>query len=454
MGDGEPLSTLRSSGMTTETYDVLIVGGGPAGLAAAAALAESRFSVGHIAQSQPPTWPNSYGLWADDLAGLELVGGDWSSLMERIWDDVAVAMENDGAPRLLGPTYARLDNAATIDALRQRAEVGRVDWLEGWVRTVDIESDRAIVETRSGETHAGRLLVDATGYDSKFVAYTDERAGREAYQAAWGAWIECEGRPVDETSMMLMDFRDDFLGGGESADAVPTFLYAMQMESSEAGSEGATSWFVEETSLAARPPVSFDRLESRLKRRLAHRGVDVVEVRDTERVRIPMGGPMPRLEQPIVGLGGAAAMPHPATGYMVARTWWAAQALGETISDIFSGRRERDDSPMAGRARRAWRAVWPEDAVRARRLYVFGLEMLLSLDAAETRRFFATFFELDEVDWRAYLSGEASPGRLAGVMWRVFRQAPLGMKRRIVGAALSSEAGELWRAWRGDSQRG
>jgi lycopene cyclase-like protein len=258
--------------------------------------------------------------------------------------------------------------------------------------------------------------------------------------------------------MMLMDFCDDYLGaqgralpddGAAEESDEPTFLYAMHLDDPALASSDNEHWFVEETSLAARPPVSFDLLESRLKRRLHARDVVVHQIHDTERVRIPMGGPMPRLDQPIVGIGGAAAMPHPATGYMVARGWRAAVQLRNHIGDVFQTDGDASESPVMSRARRGWKAVWPTDSVRARRLYNFGLETLLSLDADSTRRFFSAFFELPQSQWQAYLGGDASPATLASVMWQLFRRASPSTKWRIMRASMSSNAIELWRAWRG-----
>lgn len=54
---------------------------------------------------------------------------------------------------------------------------------------------------------------------------------------------------------------------------------------------------VMQTSLVARPPISFDLCKERLDRRLKHHGIDVAKVLDEEFCYIPMGGAMPKLNQ-------------------------------------------------------------------------------------------------------------------------------------------------------------
>jgi lycopene cyclase-like protein len=71
--------------------------------------------------------------------------------------------------------------------------------------------------------------------------------------------------------MLFMDWRDKHLhkykGLRARNNALPTFLYAMPFSS--------TRIFVEETSLVARPSLSFDDLKARMYARLAHLGIKV-----------------------------------------------------------------------------------------------------------------------------------------------------------------------------------
>lgn len=53
-----------------------------------------------------------------------------------------------------------------------------------------------------------------------------------------------------------------------------------------------------QTSLVARPPISFDLCKERLFKRLEHHGIEVTKVMDEEELcYIPMGGAMPSLTQ-------------------------------------------------------------------------------------------------------------------------------------------------------------
>ena len=88
------------------------------------------------------------------------------------------------------------------------------------------------------------------------------------------------------------------------------------------------------------PPVPFEDLKRRLYERLALWGTEVLEVEEEEFCLIPMGGAMPRVPQRVVGFGGSAGLVHPATGYMVSRTW---ELAAETADAIVSALRTNGD---------------------------------------------------------------------------------------------------------------
>ena len=87
---------------------------------------------------------------------------------------------------------------------------------------------------------------------------------------------------------------------------LPTFLYVMPFSENRI--------FVEETSLVARPAISFDELKERLDRRLQHLGVKIKALEEEEFCLIPMGGTLPKLPQRVLGIGGTGGMVHPSTG--------------------------------------------------------------------------------------------------------------------------------------------
>ncbi|MFB6262513.1 MAG: lycopene cyclase family protein [Bradymonadaceae bacterium] len=405
-------------------YDVLVAGAGPAGLSATAALAERNLKVGCISPVQPPEWPNTYGIWLDELRAAGLVNH-----AERTWARTVVRLPADRIHRL-DRAYALLDNRSLRDAFRARAEAGDVDWIEGAV----VESSSANrgagpvdVHLRGGETRTARVLVDATGH-------RDHDSGDPGFQVALGRVLPNAERTPESEAMTLMDYRRPADAETSVPDVPPTFLYSMEVR------RGGRLY--EETALVSRPKLAFTPLAERLEERLERRGLDGLEPLDTERVIIPMGRRPPEVS-PAAGVlpfGAAAEMVHPATGYMVGRTLRAAPQLAETVADAL------ETGGAADAVAEGWRRLWPADLIRTRRLLRFGMEALISMDRAATADFFDAFFSLPASDWRAYLSGTASPGRIARIMWRLYASAPWALRRRLTTHAIWSEPRRLLRA--------
>ena len=177
----------------------------------------------------------------------------------------------------------------------------------------------------------------------------------------------------------------------------------------------------------SRPPLSFEVLEARLHRRLDRMGVTVGRIHAVERCFIPMGRPVPR-PQRVVGFGSAAAMVHPATGYMLTRVMETAPRLAARIAH---GLAHRPDAPDEV-ADLAWDGVWPVDRRRSFEVFRFGMDVLLDLDSAETRTFFDVFFGIPEPLWLAYLSGRAPGLVVAEAMARVFAKAPFSLELTLM----------------------
>lgn len=55
-----------------------------------------------------------------------------------------------------------------------------------------------------------------------------------------------------------------------------------------------------------------------------------------------------------------------------------------------------------------WKAIWPKERLRQREFFTFGMDVLLKLDLAETRQFFAAFFDLSDFHWQGFLSSRLS----------------------------------------------
>ncbi len=126
----------------------------------------------------------------------------------------------------------------------------------------------------------------------------------------------------------MVDYRTDHFDSEDSAliskvESSPTFMYAMPL--------GGNRIFFEETSLVARPAVSFQECKDRCFERLKYHGIKVTKIEEEEFCYIPMGGALPAKHQRILALGGAAAIVHPGTGYHVCRRMTAAADLATAV---------------------------------------------------------------------------------------------------------------------------
>jgi lycopene beta-cyclase len=107
-------------------------------------------------------------------------------------------------------------------------------------------------------------------------------------------------------------------------------MYAMPMGPSKDGQKQKV--FFEETSLVARPPISFDECKRRMELRLKHLGATVLSVEEEEFCYIPMGGAIPTRSQRVVAFGGALGLVHASTGYQICRALAAAGPAAMTIA--------------------------------------------------------------------------------------------------------------------------
>ncbi len=411
--------------------DVIVIGAGPAGLALSAALAERGLEVASLAPEHPSPWPNNYGVWRDEVDDLGL-----AHAFDKIWD--APVVYTDEAPRELNRSYIRFDNDTLRDHFFGICEDHGVQWVEGVAESVDIEDDRCVIWTNEREQIEARVVVDATGHQPAFV----ERAGDRSpgFQAAYGFVGEFTDSPIGDPDMVLMDYRTDYDEDGDDTDEA-TFLYAMRLDDDR--------YFVEETSLVGRPPVTFDVLEDRLARRLHARGVECTMVHEVERCLIPMGLPLPDLNQRVLGFGGAASMVHPATGYQMARMLGSAGPMADAIADGLGD----DDVDLDEVSRRAWRSIWPSREQRARQYWNFGMETLIALSPAQTRSFFDAFFDLNEDSWKAYMSGTLPPDAIPRVMWQVFMRAKNSLRFSLARSAIKPEGFSMVRALLGGTEQ-
>jgi lycopene beta-cyclase len=338
------------------------------------------------------------------------VGG--ASVVAVSWPAVRVVGHREHE---VARAYCALDNA------------GLQGWLAGRFRSA---GGRVVVGMATGTQHftwgsrlaldgqpslAVGLVVDATGAPGRLLRRS--RARPAGFQTAFGLFARFDRPPIPPGSCTLMDWSPAgplFAGG----DDQQTFLYALAL--------GGGRFLVEETALAARPPVSVPELRRRLCVRLERLGATPSEVESEELVRIPLGGTPPR-PQAVAATGAAAGLVHPATGYSVAAGLRVAPVLAAAVGRAFGTGADASEVADA-----AWSAVWSADRRRAARLERVGLSRFLVMDPDEVRAFFDAFFDLPVDRWSPYLSGRGSAADVARAMGAVFSASPGRVRRRLV----------------------
>ncbi|MEO1003649.1 MAG: lycopene beta cyclase [Cyanobacteria bacterium J06638_7] len=420
--------------------DVLVVGGGPAALAIAAALALEQVRVTLLSASDPAQpWPNTYGIWGEEVDALGL-----SHLLEHRWSHTcsyfgAGAGGGSGpadAPTCHGRDYGLLDRTLLQRHWLDSCAAAGVLWERGLARELSCDAapgGLSRVRCEDGRELRARLVVDASGHRAALIRRPDR--GPVAAQAAYGVVGRFSAPPVQPGQFVLMDFRCDHLSPAERQEP-PTFLYAMDL--------GEGRYFVEETSLALAPPVAYATLQARLARRLAHRGTALEAMEHEEFCLFPMNLPLPDPDQPLLAFGGAAAMVHPASGYLVGALLRRAPGLASALASALA-------DPLATPAELAaagWQALWPAQLRRRQAFYQFGLEKLMRLPEHQLRAFFATFFALPAEAWSGFLTNTLSLPELLGAMLRLFAAAPWsvriallslqGREAALLGQVLSS----------------
>ncbi|MEL7503543.1 MAG: lycopene beta cyclase [Cyanobacteria bacterium J06554_6] len=382
-------------------FDALVVGAGPAGLMMAAALTQAGLTVGGLSP-QPPTapWPNTYGIWADELEALGL-----TQVLGHRWSDVVSYFGSEPMP--LPRTYGLLDKDKLRDHLLEKGS-GTV-WQRGYARTVEHFARESRLTTQSGDVLTARIVIDTTGH--KPVLIKRQRDYPIAYQSAYGVVGKFSKPPTRPGQFVLMDYRADHLSAAERQEP-PTFVYTMDF--------GEGVYFVEETSLAYEPAISFKVLKQRLEKRLAYHGIQIEEVHHVEKCLFPMNSPLPVLTQPVVGFGGSASMVHPASGYMQGAM---LRRLPDVAGAIATVLHDATASPHTI-ANTAWRALWSSERLRKHYIYLFGMETLMRFDHAQICQFFDTFFKLPQEKWAGFLADTLSTPELLGSMVHMFGMAP------------------------------
>ncbi|CAE7254951.1 STT3A, partial [Symbiodinium necroappetens] len=398
-----------------DEVDVAIIGAGPAGTLLAYLLAEQYGKkVNLIDPKADKKWPNNYGVWQAEWEALaEKLELDLGSCLGSKWQVTdcyfggSWEMPDESQLRLDRP-YGRVDRDKLKALLRSSSKVQVLEKeVECQVVATNIYDSPAIRHTSAGSVMLlsdgsavrTKLIVDTTGFESRLTrrlsAAGEPPAPAPGYQIAYGCEVVVDGSfHYAPEAMTLFDYRTDHLRFDPEwesrAEKEPTFMYVMPLGPVE-GEPGAQRVFFEETSLVARPAVSFEECKRRCFQRLKHLGISYREstITDEEFCYIPMGGPLPEPGQRIVAFGAAAAMVHPSTGYQLCRMMSASKDVAAAIAgELNSG------SPPDAVAAAAYEAIWSRGP--GAKLVPIMVRFLMELDVAGLRGWFQGFFNLPE----------------------------------------------------------
>lgn len=380
--------------------DVLVLGSGPAGVAAAAACSAAGLGVRLIAPTPRAPWVPTYASFDDELPAEVPRLHRWGAATVHLQRDEIVTVDRP---------YARVDSGLLHARLWEQARGVAVT--DGRAVKVGPVGGSCVVVDGAGHEHTAAVVIDATGVRT---------AG--SFQTAYGLVAEIDGPGVgelDPARARWMDFSTSFGDGRE----VPTFLYALPYANG--------TWLLEETALIRSPRVSFDLLEERLHDRLARLGVRLRRVLETERCTIPMDVPIPT-SGPTLGFGTAGGMVHPATGFQLARALRAAPRLAAAIAEGLQHSPAR--ALELGRA-----ALWPSDTRRRHRIYRFGAKAMAGLSATHTRAFFRAFFSMPPAFVHGFLSDGLSTQELVSGMSTMFPRLPSSVRWRLFHLGSATE---------------
>lgn len=443
------LASPSSATTTTTTYDdvcdVLVLGSGPSGCAIASLLGsgDSKLDVVVANQRYDDDWVPNYGVWKDEWEsvldryrnefGVQLDGGKAGNCTNRQWSVTdcffggSFGIPTEQRVRLDRP-YCRVDRFALKQALSETNNNYRVIKANHMSEAIGInvykpagsilhDEDGTTIQLQPKDSTNGpitvraKIVIDTTGHESKIVLKdTREPYTPPGFQIAYGAIMELDESdnptssatrfgPYDKEAMTLFDYRSDHFDGDEGSEIkakkAPTFMYAMPLEGNKV--------FFEETSLVARPAMSFQECKDRCFRRLEYLGIKVDKVVEEEYCYIPMGGALPARDQRILAFGGSAAMVHPSTGYHICRMLMGATDAARAIRkelDALDGKPNIDRAVASG-----YHALWSPSNIRQRNFATFGGEFLMKQDIVGLRGFFDGFFRLPVELWGGFLAG-------------------------------------------------
>jgi lycopene beta-cyclase len=367
--------------------DVIVVGSGPAGLACAAAFAARGPDVALVAPAPDARWPQTYGVWLDELADEEL-----RVAMRATWPRVRV---HHTTTAHIDRAYGLVDNALWQAKLYERMPRARV--IRAEAHAAEHDRTGTTVHTSAGPIRA-RLAVDASGTGDLL----HRTVGPTLFQLAYGERIAAS---IGD-DMRWMELGDE-----------GSFLYAMPL--------GDGTCFVEETVLATSARVSHATLRERLYRRLEREGIAHGPALAVEHVRIPMDAPVPPAQRTL-GFGAAAGFVHPATGFSIARALRDAPRLAAATAPILA---HPEAAAYAG-----WEAIWPTARRRARAIHLAAARTLAALPPSALPEFFEAFFALPADTRDAWLDDALPATAAARTMTDLFLRLRPRLALRVLAA--------------------
>ncbi|GEL25261.1 hypothetical protein PSU4_42150 [Pseudonocardia sulfidoxydans NBRC 16205] len=398
------------------TADVLIVGGGPAGRALAAACAARGLPTTLLDPAPQRPWRSTFAAWADELP---------PDLPADVVASRATGRAVAVGEHLLGWDYAVLDTPALRAHLDDAMDRGGVRVVTGRAAAL-LSPHRVAVTGGEEDSVTARIVVDAGGHRRPLGA-GPWRDRVHAEQTAHGVVVPAAAAApvVAAGEALFMDWRPDHGAGGW-----PTFLYGVPL--------GDGTVLLEETSLARRPGLPLDVLRDRLHARLAHHGIPVPTDARVERVRFPVD--TPRDSRPgVLGFGAAAPLIHPATGFSVA----TALTLAPRVAAALAGALGDGDTGAAAVARADRDVLWTPGARAVHALRRRGLEALLRMPSQAVPAFFDTFLALPARHRWAYLTARDDLGATTAAMTALFGRSRWGLRGRLVGPAMLPAAPAL-----------
>ncbi|KAK1746531.1 lycopene beta cyclase [Skeletonema marinoi] len=433
---------------SNDSCDVLVLGSGPAARSIATLLASpssnGSFDILLADTNYDRRWAPNYGVWQDEWQSILQLYSSFkqplgASCVDRLWEvtdcffggsfDIPV----ESRMRLDRP-YCRVDRDALRRQLSPKDEIEVKNDGDGnanyrVIRSNHISKATAVniyspagsmVHDESGSTVLlqskdgdvtqvrAKVIVDCTGHESRIVLKDDRvKSIPPGFQIAYGVLAKVDESSIPDSdyagpyykeAMTLFDYRTDHFPEGSNelskAEKAPTFMYAMPLDGNRI--------FFEETSLVARPAVSFQECKERYLTRMEHLGITITEIEEEEFCYIPMGGPLPAADQRVVGFGGAAAMVHPSTGYHLCRAMMASGSVAEAIrKELANDKNFNPDRAAAS----AYNAIWSPTNIAQRNFAVFGGEFLMKQNVEGLRGFFDGFFKLPLELWGGFLAG-------------------------------------------------